>query len=200
MASRKVVRKGKNMQGRNTMIDDERSSRKRGIDMNKNIFKSIWAVLAGFLVIVILSVGTDFILEAAGVLPYDHLFVSTGLILVVLFYRAVYSLIGCYIAAKLAPHNPMKHALALGVLGFNTIGAIAAGHLRPLGSVDTCCHCLPIAWLGGKLYLVRSQRLHTSLCNQVKNTIRKNRSLQLSNPKRLLQRAERKYQLAQARR
>jgi hypothetical protein len=130
--------------------------------MNKNIFKSIWAVLAGFLVIVILSVGTDFILEAAGILPYDHLFVSTGLILTVLFYRAVYSLIGCYIAAKLAPHSPMKYALTLGVLGvvISVIGAIAAGHLGPAWYAwSLVVIALPIAWLGGKLYLMRSQRL-----------------------------------------
>lgn len=128
--------------------------------MNKNIFKSIWAVLAGFLVIVILSVGTDFILKAADVLPYDHLFVSTGLIVGVLFYRAVYSLIGCYIAAKLAPHKPLKHALALGVLGVvvSTAGAIAAGHLGPAWYAWTLVViALPIAWLGGRLYLMRSQ-------------------------------------------
>jgi hypothetical protein len=130
--------------------------------MNANIFKSIGAVLAGFLIIVVLSVGTDFILEAAGVLPYGHLFVSTGLIVVVLFYRAVYSLIGCYIAAKLAPHSPLKHALTLGGVGvvISTVGAIAAGHLGPAWYAWTLVIiALPIAWLGGRLYLGRSQHV-----------------------------------------
>lgn len=129
--------------------------------MTKNIFKSIGAVLGGFLVIVILSVATDAVLKAAGVLPYDHLFVSTGLILVVIFYRTLYSLIGCYLTAKLAPQNPMKHALALGVIGLITssIGAIVAGHLGPVWYAWTLAVLsLPIAWLGGKLYKLQSAR------------------------------------------
>lgn len=127
--------------------------------MRKNTIKSIGAVAGGFLVILILSIATDFALKAAGILPYDHLFVSTGLILVVIFYRAVYSLIGCYLAAKLAPRNPMKHAIALGVLGLiiSTIGAIAAADLGPAWYGWTLVViALPIAWLGGKLFEVRS--------------------------------------------
>lgn len=129
--------------------------------MTKNTFKSTGAVFAGFIVIVILSVGTDAVLEAAGVLPYDHLFVSTGLILMVLFYRSLYSLIGCYLAAKLAPHNPMKHALALGILGVvvSTIGAVVAGDLGPAWYAWTLVViALPVAWLGGKLFELRSHR------------------------------------------
>lgn len=129
--------------------------------MNKNIFKSIGAVLAGFFIIVILSVGADTILKLVGILPYDHLFVSTGLILGVILYRAVFSLIGCYIAARLAPRNPMKHALALGVLGviISTIGAIMAADLGPAWYAWTLVIiALPIAWLGGKLYILRMQQ------------------------------------------
>lgn len=121
----------------------------------KNTWKSIGAVFAGFVVIVILSVGADSILKAAGMLPYDHLFVSTGLILFVIFYRAVFSLIGCYLTARLAPQNPMKHALALGVLGLiiSTIGAIAAADLGPVWYGWTLVViALPVAWLGGKWY------------------------------------------------
>lgn len=128
--------------------------------MNKKTFKSIGAVFAGFLVIVILSVGTDAVLKAAGVLPYDHLFVSTGLILGVIFYRAVFSLIGCYFTAKLAPKSPMKHALALGVLGVivSAMGAVMAADLGPVWYGWTLAIiALPIAWLGGKLYEIRSR-------------------------------------------
>ncbi len=126
--------------------------------MNHTILKSTGAVLAGFIVIVILSVATDAVLKAAGILPYDHLFVSTGLILSVIFYRAVYSLIGCYIAASLAPRNPMKHSLALGLLGvvFSTAGAIAASHLGPSWYAWTLAAiALPVAWLGGWLYEIQ---------------------------------------------
>lgn len=129
--------------------------------MNKNTLKSIGAVLAGFVVILVLSIGTDAILKAAGVLPYDHLFVSTGLILVVIFYRALYSLIGCYFAAKLAPYSPMKHALALGVVGLiiSIIGAVVAADLGPTWYAWTLAViALPVAWLGGKLFELRNPR------------------------------------------
>ena len=50
-----------------------------------------------------------------------------------LAYRIVYGVVGGYIAARLAPRNPMRHALALGVvgLGLSTAGAIG---MRDLGS------------------------------------------------------------------
>jgi hypothetical protein len=39
----------------------------------------------------------------------------------VLGYRAVLSLIGCYVTARLAPSNPMAHALSLGVIGADDV-------------------------------------------------------------------------------
>ncbi len=129
--------------------------------MNKNIFKSIGAVVAGFIFIVVTHTGTDAILEGAGVLPKGNLFVGAGLILIVIGYRAVFSLIGCYLTAKLAPQNPMKHALALGVIGvvLSAVGAIVAADLGPSWYAWTLVVIsLPIAWLGGKLYEPRSRR------------------------------------------
>lgn len=133
--------------------------------MNKNTLKSIRAVFGGFIVIVVLSVGTDAVLKAAGILPYDHLFVSSKLIVFVIFYRAFYSLIGCYIAAKLAPRDPIKHALALGGLGVlvGSIGAIVAGHLGPVWYAwILVVIALPVAWLGGRLFELRSNRSEMS--------------------------------------
>ena len=121
--------------------------------------KSILAVVAGFLVIVILSIGADTVLKIAGILPYDHMYVSPGLILFVLFYRAVFSLAGCYLAAHLAPGNPMKHAIALGVVGFvlTIIGSLVATDLGTAWyNWSLVVMALPIAWLGGKLYEKRN--------------------------------------------
>lgn len=123
--------------------------------MNKTMLKSIGAVLAGFIFIVITHTGTDAILEGAGVLPKGHLFVGTGLILIVLGYRAVFSFIGCYLTAKLAPRHPMKHALILGLIGLvlSSAGAIVAADLGPAWYAWTLAVIsLPIAWLGAKLY------------------------------------------------
>ena len=130
--------------------------------MNKNTWKSIGAVVAGFLFIVVTHTAMDAIFESAGVLPKGHLYVSTGLILFVIFYRAVFSLAGCYLTAKLAPQNPMKHALILGGIGtvLSALGAIATANMN-LGpswyAWSLVAISLPIAWLGGKLYVARNQ-------------------------------------------
>ena len=126
--------------------------------MTKNTFKSIGAVLAGFLAIVILSVGTDTILEQMGVLPAGALF-DTGLLLLALMYRSLYSVIGAYITARLAPHHPMRHALALGVLGIivSALGTLAARDLGPAWyGFALVLVSLPLAWLGGKEFELRS--------------------------------------------
>lgn len=126
--------------------------------MTKNTFKSIGAVLAGFLAIVILSVGTDTILEQMGVLPVGALF-DTGLLLLALMYRSLYSVIGAYITARLAPHHPMRHALALGVLGIlvSGLGTLAARDLGPAWyGFALVLVSLPLAWLGGKEFELRS--------------------------------------------
>lgn len=126
-----------------------------------NTIKSIGAVVAGLAFIVITHTGTDAILENAGILPKGHLFVGTGLILVVLGYRAIFSLLGCYLTAWLAPRRPMKHALVLGVIGLvlASIGAIVTANmdLGPAWYAWTLAVIsLPIAWLGGKLYVKQS--------------------------------------------
>lgn len=95
-------------------------------------------------------------MQNIGVLPKDNLYVGTGLILFILGYRAFFSVIGCYITAKLAPHSPMKHALTLGIIGviLSTLGAIATANMN-LGPAwyawALVVITLPVAWLGGKL-------------------------------------------------
>lgn len=127
-----------------------------------SVLKSIGAVVAGLIFIVVTHTATDAVLEGIGVLPKGNLWVGTSLILVVIGYRAVLSLIGCHIAAWLAPHSPMKHALALGAVGvlLSTVGAIVAANMN-LGpswyAWALVVIALPIAWLGGKLYELRSQ-------------------------------------------
>jgi hypothetical protein len=129
--------------------------------MSKDILKSVGAVLAGLNFIGITHTGTDAILENTGVLPKGNLHVGTGLILTVIGYRAVLSLIGCYVTALLAPKS-MKHALALGIVGvlLSTAGAIATANMN-LGpswyAWTLVVISLTTAWLAGKLYELRSR-------------------------------------------
>ena len=128
--------------------------------MSKDILRSVGAVLAGLIFIGVTHTATDAILEYIGVLPKGNLHVGTGLIIAVIGYRAVLSLIGCYITSLLAPKSPMKHALALGIVGvpLSTAGAIATANMN-LGpswyAWTLVAISLPIAWLGGKLYELR---------------------------------------------
>lgn len=132
----------------------------------KNMLKSIGAVLAGFIFIGITHTSIDAILESAGVLPKGNLFVESWLILIVISYRAVFSIVGCYISAWLAPNYPIRHSLALGVLGaiFSSIGAITMDHLGPAWYAWTLAVIsIPIGWLGGKLYEKRLQKSRAAI-------------------------------------
>ncbi len=131
--------------------------------MIKNIFKSIGACFTGILVGVVLSLGTDYILESTGVLPRGNLWVKTSLIIFILFYRVIYNIFGCYITARLAPNYPMRHALILGVIGtiVSIIGAVVTAdmNLGPAWYAWTLAILtLPSSWLGGKLYVMNAKR------------------------------------------
>src|SRR5256885_14547054 len=101
--------------------------------MNKKTLKSIGAVVAGFVVVVVLSLGTDVVLHAAGVFPPWDQRMSDALFLLATVYRTIYCIGGSYIAARLAPNRAMAHALGLGVMGFiiSTAGAVATWNRGP---------------------------------------------------------------------
>ena len=120
--------------------------------------RSLVAFFCGFLVILVVSTAVDVVLHATGVFPAwgkpmnDRLFaIATG-------YRIVISILGCYIAARIAPDRPMRHALALGVFGvvLTTLatvvtwdrGAEFGPHWYPIALIIVA---MPCAWLGGKL-------------------------------------------------
>ncbi|HCZ37504.1 MAG TPA: hypothetical protein DHV26_16415 [Cytophagales bacterium] len=83
-----------------------------------NILKSIGVILLAFMVNALLSVLTDFLLEQIGVLPNPEkgLF-ETWAILLVLSYRAIYTVFTGFIIARFAPNKSMLHALILGIIG-----------------------------------------------------------------------------------
>ena len=118
-------------------------------------------VLAGLLTVVILSTVTDQVLHVLEVYPpWGQPMYDSGLLLLALFYRIVYTVAGSYITATFAPYSPMRHAWALGVIGLiaGTAGAIATipMHLGPAWyAIAIAVTALPCAWLGGVLYRVR---------------------------------------------
>jgi surface polysaccharide O-acyltransferase-like enzyme len=124
----------------------------------RRILRSIGAVLAGLLAIIILSTATDMALHATGVFPPSGQPMADALFLLATAYRIVYGVAGSYLAARLAPDRPMLHALALGVVGLtiSTAGAVATWNAGsafgpkwyPLAVIAIA---LPCAWAGGRL-------------------------------------------------
>jgi surface polysaccharide O-acyltransferase-like enzyme len=133
--------------------------------MNKNTLTSIGAVLAGFVAVFVLSLGTDVVMHIAGVFPQLGQPMSDALFVLATLYRTVYCIAGSYIAARLAPNRPMEPALVLGVLGLivSITGAVVTWnkgpafgpHWYPLALIVTA---IPCAWVGGRL---RIMQLHT---------------------------------------
>ena len=120
-----------------------------------NTLKSIWSVLAGFLTVVVLSTATDLIFEGLGVFPPigQGIFITWMLVLA-LSYRIIYTVLGGYITAKLAPQNPMKHVTVLAVIGTIAgfigifVGWNMSEHWYPIALAVTA---FPCTWYGGKL-------------------------------------------------
>ncbi len=120
--------------------------------------RSVLAVLAGFVVIFVLSLGTDQILHATGVYPPWGQTMSDSLFGLATAYRILYGVLGCWVAARLAPDRPMAHAMVLGVIGLilSLAGLVFAQtqgpELGPLWyAIAIVASALPCAWAGGWL-------------------------------------------------
>ncbi len=128
----------------------------------RRLWRSTAAVLLGLFTVVVLSLGTDQVLHSLDVYPpWGQPMPDTSDNLLALAYRILYAVVGSYIAATFAPRNPMRHALALGVVGFvlSLAGAIAAIAMADLGPnwypIALVLTALPCAWLGGVLHRTR---------------------------------------------
>ncbi len=124
--------------------------------MKNSIFKSIGAVLAGLVLVIVASTATDAILEKTGMMKLPFSDNSVGYILFVILYRNIFGAAGSYLAASLAPSRPMRHAMILGGLGFllSLLGAIFMREQGPSWYADALVVlALPAAWLGGKWFL-----------------------------------------------
>ena len=81
------------------------------------VLRRIGAVLAGLLTVVILDTGIDVVLHTTGIYPPWFQPMRTSLWLLAIAYRSVDGIVAGYIVARLAPDRPVRHALALGVIG-----------------------------------------------------------------------------------
>jgi hypothetical protein len=126
--------------------------------MNK---KSIWAVAAGVIFIIVVTTLVDIVLHRAGVFqPMDQP-LNDSLALLATSYRIVISVAGAWLTARLAPNEPMKHAMNLGYVGviLGLVG-VAATWNKGLGPkwypIALVLLAIPQCWAGGKLYVMQS--------------------------------------------
>jgi hypothetical protein len=120
------------------------------------MMRSIWAVVAGFLFIAVLSFGADAIIRATAPTLFNANGGTSNLAILCLttIYVGVFATVGCYVTARLAPAHPMRHALVLGALGlaFSLIMASQTWNMAPgWYNVLNLLLVMPYAWLGGRL-------------------------------------------------
>ena len=121
-----------------------------------NALRSVLAVVGGFVVIGALAFGTGKLFQSTWPAQFDASGtpLTAPMMIVQLLYVGVYATFGCWLAARLAPSRPMRHALALGVLGLalNVPSAVMLRDSAPTwylvaGVVTTALW----AWLGGRI-------------------------------------------------
>jgi surface polysaccharide O-acyltransferase-like enzyme len=118
--------------------------------------RTILAIAAGFLAVVLLSVGTDLVLHLLKIFPPLNQRMAENLFVWATFYRTIYGILGSYITARLAPYRPMRHAMVGALIGMliGTVGAVATWnkdlgpHWYPVALVLTG---IPCAWIGARI-------------------------------------------------
>jgi uncharacterized membrane protein len=126
--------------------------------MNK---KSIWAVAAGVIFIIVVTTLVDIVLHVAGVFPPMDQPLNNSLALLATSYRIVISVAGAWLTARLAPNEPMKHAMNLGYVGviLGLVGILATWN-KDLGPkwypIALVLLAIPQCWAGGKVYVTWS--------------------------------------------
>jgi len=122
-----------------------------------NILRGIGAILAGMIFIVVSHTGTDYVLETLGIFPQRNEGLHiTWMVVTATIYRSIFTVVGGYITAALAPNPPMRYVMILGIIGL-ALGTLAAIVTIPMGlgpawyPIALAVLALPCVWLGGKL-------------------------------------------------
>jgi hypothetical protein len=119
--------------------------------------RSFIAVLAGLLIVVILSIATDEVMHATGIIPPGAMWNPWHNALA-LAYRSIFTVAGGYATARLAPRARMTHVVILALIGTaaGIAGVIATAGMN-LGPrwypIALAVTAFPLTWAGGWLYL-----------------------------------------------
>lgn len=118
--------------------------------------KSLVAVAAGALVIVIVTTLVDIVLHVAGVYPPLDQPIDNRLAVLATSYRIVIGIYGAWLTARLAPNRPMKHAMILAsigvVLGLAGVVTTWNSGLGPRWyPIALVVLAIPQSWVGAKM-------------------------------------------------
>jgi hypothetical protein len=128
--------------------------------------KGVWAVIAGLLVIIIVTTVVDFLLHAVHVYPLGNQPINDALAVLATAYRVIISVAGAYLTATLAPDHPVRHAMILGCVGvvLGLVGVVATWNLG-LGprwySIALVVLAIPECWAGAKIWEMRAAKRET---------------------------------------
>jgi hypothetical protein len=129
---------------------------------------SAGAVAAGFVVTALASVAADAVLRAAGIFPRPPRPMTDSLFALAAAYRALFTISGGYVTARLAPNRPMRHAWILAAIGLVAgLAGVAAYYTRggaELGpawyAISIPVSAIPCVWIGGWMGAARRARIH----------------------------------------
>lgn len=116
----------------------------------RHLPRSVAAIAGGLLTVVAFSIGTDALIGARA-------WMQGAWFLLAVAYRSLWSVLGGYVSARLAPRAPVRHALLLGAIGFvlGLGGVAASSNDRSMGPVwypvALVALAVPCTWLGGQL-------------------------------------------------
>jgi hypothetical protein len=118
--------------------------------------RSIVTIAVGFLFIAVLTLGTDALVRVAFPDAFDESGRTEKLSILIFSVVdvGIYTIVGCYLTARLAPSRPMWHALVVGLLGliFVVADTIAFWPEAPTWfNVLSLAPLMLYAWIGGKL-------------------------------------------------
>ncbi|MEP6829534.1 MAG: hypothetical protein ABI963_04290 [Rhizomicrobium sp.] len=124
---------------------------------------SAGAVAAGFLVTAVASIATDAAMRAAGIFPTPPQIMSGPLFALASAYRALFTVAGGAVTARLAPDRPMRHAwilagigVAAGLAGAVAYYGIGGSGLGPAWyAISIPVEAIPCVWLGARLAIPR---------------------------------------------
>ncbi len=123
--------------------------------------RSALAIVSGVAFTIVITLGIDYTLQRGGVFPREGSALDDRQCLIATSYRVVIGVAAGWLSARLAPQNPMRHAMILGYLGtvLGLIGLVITWNMG-LGPhwypIALAVLAIPQSWLGGRIYEMRS--------------------------------------------